>query len=192
MEDVRSWPGEPPDGVWGQDLGVRGRGGGGEVVTTELVTTDMQRGPVMGQTGGGGQPDTRGLAGARQVDRESRHKRGRDEGRGVDTEDGVRMRRARGEQGQRLGGQLVMLDHEAVTSARVSDAGPGPVTSAGGHRQPRGHGQRPGVARGRAGRTSRLRVVLRIERILQEKPGFCKSEHTWTTCWSWKEKGVAE
>ena len=134
MEDVGSWPGEPPDGVRGQDLGVGGRGGGGQ-----LVTTDMQRGPVMGQRGGGGQPDTRGLAGARQVNRESRHERGRDEGRGVDTEDGVRMRGAGGEQGQRLGGQLVMLDHQAVTSARVSDAGPGPVTSAGGHRhRPRG------------------------------------------------------
>ena len=77
------------------------------------------------------------------------------------------MRRARGEQGQRLGGQLVMLDHEPVTSARVSDAGPGSVTTAGGHRQRtgargRGHRQRPGVARGRAWRPSGwLRVVLR-------------------------------
>jgi len=34
MEDVRCWPGESPDGVRGQDLGVRGQ---------MLVTTDMQR-----------------------------------------------------------------------------------------------------------------------------------------------------
>ena len=131
----------------------------------------MQRGPVlMVRPGGGGQADTRGLGVTRQVDRETRHEGGRDQGRGVDhggAEDGVRMRRARGEQGQRLGGQLVMLDHEPVTSARVSDAGPGSVTTAGGHRQRtgargRGHRQRPGVARGRAWRPSGwLRVVLR-------------------------------
>ena len=134
------------------------------------MTTDMQRGPVLVRPGGGGQADTRGLAVARQVDREPRHEGGRDQGRGVDhggAEDGVRMRRARGEKGQRLGGQLMMLDHEPVTSARVSDAGPGPVTTAGRHRQRAGargwgHWQRPGVARGRGRRPSGwLRVVLR-------------------------------
>jgi len=68
------------------------------------------------------------MAPLRQVDRESRHKRDW----GVDTEDGVvAMSRPRaGEQGQRLGGQLVMLDHQPRVTTDIADAGPGPPGAA--------------------------------------------------------------
>lgn len=64
-----------------------------------------------------------------QVDRESRHKRDW----GVDTEDGVVamcMWPRAGEQGQRLGGQLVMLDHQPCVATDITDAGPGPPGAA--------------------------------------------------------------
>ena len=147
----------------------------------------MEGGAVV-TMGTGGEAHTRGLAVAsRQLDRDPRHERGRDEGRGVDggrAEDGVRMRGTRGEQGERLGGQLVVLDHEAMPG--VSDAGPGPVTTAGGHRVPggghRGHRQ-SGVAGGSPGRPrGGLGVVLKSYKIIIQPQFSFECQRHGRTC----------